>query len=118
MGYTYKSLISDGELVQGSSSDITLFNTDMASDLSQGWSASYTIRPNFGEPAIVERDLPLNDELPGVPANSSFVHQILPSESQLLSPGKYIVSIEIRNDSMNYSEEVAQFKLKILPQGV
>jgi len=119
MGYTYKSLISDGELVQGSSSDITLFNTDMAEDLSVGWEARYTIREKFDTPVIIERVLPLNEEMDGVPANSAFVHQIIPNESQLLTSGKkYIVTIQIKNDTMPYSEEVAQFKLKILPQGV
>ncbi len=118
MGYTYKSLITDGELVQGSSSDITLFNTDMANDLSVGWEARYTIVEKFGETPLVDRILPLNEE-GDLPANSAFVHQITPSESQALIAGKkYYVSVQIKNDNMPYSEEVAQFKLKILPQGV
>jgi hypothetical protein len=37
----------------------------------------------------------------------------------MLEPGKkYWVTIEIKNDSIQYNAEVAQYKLKILPQGV
>jgi len=119
MAYLYKSLIGDGVLIQGTSSDITLFETDMAEDLSVGWQAKYTILLNFGEAPIVERTLPLNEETETMPANKAFVHQILPDESALLEAGKkYIVSVQITNDQMPYNGEVAQFKLKILPQGV
>jgi len=121
MAYTYNSLINDGVLIQGSSSDITLFSTDMDSDLSENWEARYTIRESFDVsiPPLVERDLPLYVGDEETPANSAFVHQIIPSESAILEPGKkYIVSIQIKNDNITYSEEVAQFKLKILPQGV
>jgi hypothetical protein len=120
MGYSYKSLIDDGELIQGDSSDITLFFTDMDTDLSSGnWEAKYTIRSGFDEPAIIERDLPLNTEpIQDIPVNGCFVHQILSSESEQLASGvKYIVTVQIKNTSTGYSGEVAQFKLKIKPQG-
>lgn len=121
MGYTYKSLITDGEIIQGDSSDITLFETDMDTDLSGGvWQARYTIRTDNQTPPIVERSLPLNSEIiDGVPIDGCFVHQILPSESALLTPGtKYLVAIQIVNADLNYSGEVAQFKLKVKEQGV
>jgi len=120
MAYEYNTLIEDGELIQGDSSDITLFFTDMSSDLSDGWTAKYTIREDFGMPVIVERDLPLNsDEIDGIQPNGCFVHQILSSESSILEVNKkYRVSIQIKNEQTGYSGEVAQFKLKIKPQGV
>lgn len=121
MGYTYKSLITDGELIQGDSSEINLFQTDMATDLSGGiWQASYTIRETYDTPPVIERSLPLNDsEIEGIPVNGCFVHQILASESALLDPSKkWLVSIQIVNGDLGYSGEVAQFKLKIKPQGV
>jgi len=64
--------------------------------------------------------LPLNDTvIQEVPIYGGFVHQIQPDESALLQAGKkYFVSIQIKNDSIGYSGEVAQFKLKIKPQGV
>ena len=115
----YKSLIRDDELIRGTSSDINMFSTDMAEDLT-GWEATYTISETLEDVnPIIRRDLPLNDGTDGTPANSSFVHQILPSESSVLIPNnKYWVSIEIRNPSLNYNAEVAQYKLKIKPQGV
>jgi hypothetical protein len=120
MGYTYESLIDDGVLVQGTSSDITMFSTSMTSDLSGGdWVASYTISEKRGETPIIQRLLPLNDGTEGETPNTYFVHQILPSESSQLPAGmKYDVTIEIKNDSIGYNDEVAQFKLKILTQGV
>ena len=121
MAYEYNTLINDGELIQGDSSDITLFFTDMAVDLSGGnWEARYTIRESFEVAPVVERPLPLNTEvIQDIPVNGCFVHQVLSSESALLTPSKkYIVSIQIKNDTTGYSGEIAQFKLKIKPQGV
>jgi len=115
----YKSLMKDDDLVRGTSSDINMFSTDMAEDLS-AWTATYTIAETLEDPnPIISRGLPLNDGTDGTPANSAFVHQILPHESLVLEPNKkYWVTIEIKNDSIQYNAEVAQYKLKILPQGV
>ena len=47
----------------------------------------------------------------------NFIFQILPTDSEILEVGKkYQVAIEIKNESLNFNVEVAQFKLKILPQ--
>jgi len=115
----YKSLMKDDDLVRGTSSDINMFSTDMADDLT-GWEARYTIAETLeNDTPIIDRALPLNDGTDGTPVNSAFVHQILPHESLVLEPNKkYWVSIEIKNDSIQYNAEVAQYKLKILPQGV
>jgi len=116
----YKSLMKDDELVRGASSDINMFSTDMTSDLSVDWEANYTIAEALEDPnPIISRALPLNDGTDGTPAGSAFVHQILPHESSILTPGtKYWVAVEIKNNSIQYNSEVAQYKLKILPQGV
>ena len=115
----YKSLIGDSELIRGTSSEINMFSTDMTDDLT-GWEAHFTIAPELEDPnPIISRALPMNDGTDGTPANSAFVHQILPHESEVLESGKkYWVAIEIKNVSINYNAEVAQYKLKIKPQGV
>ena len=115
----YKSLMKDDDLIRGTSSDINMFSTDMAEDLS-AWTATYTIAETLEDNnPIISRALPLNDGSDGSPENSAFVHQILPHESNILAPNmKYWVTIEIRNDAIQYNAEVAQYKLKILPQGV
>ena len=116
----YKSLMKDDELIRGDSSDINMFSTDMADDLSADWSASYTIATELESATpIIERDLPLNDGTDGTPANSAFVHQIQPEESVLLPADvKYWVTIQISNPTIGYNAEVAQYKLKIKKQGV
>lgn len=116
----YKSLMKDDDLIKGDSSDINMFSTDMADDLSVNWSASYTIAENLGDALpIVARDLPLNDGSDGEPANKYFVHQITPTESGSLTAGnKYWVTIQITNDVIGFNAEVAQYKLKIKEQGV
>ena len=116
----YKSLMKDDELIRGDSSDINMFSTDMADDLSVDWEASYTIATSLeNDTPIISRALPLNDGTDGEPANKYFVFQILPSESVQLEAGtKYYVTVQIKNDSINYNAEVAQYKLKIKPQGV
>lgn len=116
----YKSLMKDDEIIQGDSSDINMFSTDMATDLSVGgWSASYTISESLGAAPIVSRSLPLNDGTDGEVANKYFVFQILPAESEGLTVGtKYWVTVQITNASIDYNAEVVQYKLKVRAQGV
>ncbi len=116
----YKSLMKDDELIRGDSSNINMFSTDMADDLSLDWTAIYTIAEELeDDDPIVRRALPLNDGTDGEIAGSAFVHQILPSESVLLTAGqKYWVTVQITNNSINYNQEVAQYRLKIKLQGV
>jgi len=112
--------MKDDDLVRGTSSDINVFSTDMTQDLMVDWEARYTIAETLENAnPIIDRALPLNDGSDGTPAGSAFVHQILPHESLVLEAGKkYWVSIEIKNNTIQYNAEVAQYKLKILPQGV
>ena len=116
----YKSLMKDNEIIQGDSSDINMFSTDMADDLSiGGWSASYTIAETLGAVPIVARALPLNDGTDGAVENSSFVFQILPGESAMLTIGtKYWVTVQITNTNIDYNSEIVQFKMKVKAQGV
>jgi len=56
------------------------------------------------------------------PANSFFIFQILPHESEQLELGDYMLSVEIRQDNgsgtLLFRKEVMQSKLKIQKQGV
>lgn len=119
---TYESKIDDLELIQGDSSNIWFFGLPDESSLELNWQAKYTIISDFGVAAEVERNLPLNSGTGTgdiYPANSKFVFQIYPTESILLNPNqKYIVGVEIRNDTISYRSEVAQFKLKIKPSAM
>lgn len=117
------SLIEDTDLIQGDSSDIFFFGLPDGSDLSGGvWIAQYTILTDYGTSPIISRTLPLNDgtgEGDSYVANTKFVFQIVPDESALLTVGtKYLVTVEIKNDTIPYKGEVAQYKMKIKNQGV
>ena len=116
----YKSLMKDDELIRGDSSDINMFSTDMADDLSEDWEAFYTIAIELESATpIISRALPLNDGTDGTVAGSAFVHQITPEESVLLTADtKYWVTIQITNSTIGYNSEVAQYRLKIKKQGV
>jgi hypothetical protein len=57
------------------------------------------------------------------PANSFFIFQIMPLQSEQLQVGKgYILSVEVKekdtNDNIIFRREVLQAKLKITQQGV
>ena len=114
----YESLIEDSDIIQGDSSDVFMFSIDDTA-LPVEFEASFTVLTAFGTSPLIERVLPKNDGTEGSIPGSQFVFQLLPAETAILTPGqKYIVSVEIRNPSINYNQEVAQFKLKILNQGV
>jgi hypothetical protein len=115
---TYESLIEDFEMVQGDSSPIWFMGLPDGRYLNDGnWSGRYVIALKHGDTPIIDRPLPFNSgtgEQDSYEAGTKFVFQILPSESELLTGKKYIVAVEISNDSINYRGEIARFELKVL----
>jgi len=116
----YESVIEDTEIVQGDSTKIWFFGLPDNSVLGADWTAKYSIIPENGGVALVTRDLPKNSGTgfgDKYTAGTKFVFQIYPSESSILTAGeKYKVGVEIKNDTIPYRSEIAQFKVKILPQ--
>lgn len=107
----YKSLIADTEIIQGDSSEIYLFGESKGVILDSNWTASIAIREAFNSAKLISRDLPKDTE------STNFVLQLTPAETAVLMANKvYHVGVEIKNNSINFNAEVAQFKLKILPQ--
>lgn len=116
---TYESKIEDIELIQGDSSNIWFFGLPDGAILDSNWEAKYTIIDDFGKTPLIERTLPKNSGTgfgDKYTANTKFVFQIYPSESAILSENvKYIVGVEIKNTTIPYRSEVAQFKVKVKP---
>jgi hypothetical protein len=116
----YESKIQDLEIIKGDSSDIWFFGLPDNSVLGTDWVASFAIISDFGTSPIVSRVLDKNSGLgtgdtyaPG----TKFVFQIRPNETALLTENeKYWVGVEIRNDTIPYRGEIAQFKIKVKPQ--
>jgi len=119
----YQSKILDTDIIHGDSSPIYFLGNSDGSLLNDGnWNAKYAIIDAFGNSPIVSRTLPLNSGVGAgdiYTAGTKFVFQITPDESSLLTAGvKYIVSVQIENLTIPYRSEIAQFKLKVLNQGV
>lgn len=107
------SLIDNMELIQGDSSTIFKFGESTGKVLDDNWTASFAIIEADPNTPIISRTLSKDDE------KLNFIFQILPTDSEILEVGKkYQVAIEIKNESLNFNVEVAQFKLKILQQYV
>ena len=107
------SLIENMELIQGDSSTIFKFGESTGKVLNDDWTASFAIIEVDVTAPIISRTLSKDAE------KLNFIFQILPTDSELLEVGKkYQVAIEIKNEALNFNVEVAQFKLKILPQYV
>lgn len=115
---TYKSLIGDFEIVQGDSSAIWFIGLPDNRLLDDGnWKATLILADDFGVNRHVARSLPLNSgsgEGDRYSPNTRFVFQLLPSETKPLQPQKYAVTIEVTNDSLNFNNEIARFKIKVL----
>jgi len=110
------------DLVVGDSTPIWYIGLPDGSPISgNNWTARYFIAPKFGDTAIVQRDLILND----VPVSgglyatgSHFVFQIFPEESALLTQQKkYAVTVEITNLGIKFNREIARFWVNMLPGG-
>ena len=107
------SLIESMELIQGDSSTIYKFGESSGKELDVNWEASFVIIESDPNTPIISRTLSKDAD------NKNFIFQILPTDSEILEVGKkYQVAIEIKNTSLNFNVEVAQFKLKILQQYV
>lgn len=107
------SLIDNMDLIQGDSSTIFKFGESTGKVLDDNWEASFVIVETDPNTPVISRTLSKDD------TKNNFIFQILPTDSEKLEVGKkYQVAIEIKNDLLNFNVEVAQFKLKILPQYV
>lgn len=107
------SLIDNMDLIQGDSSTIFKFGESTGRVLDDNWEASFVIVETDPNTPIISRTLSKDE------SQNNFIFQILPTDSEKLEVGKkYQVAIEIKNNSLNFNVEVAQFKLKILPQYV
>lgn len=107
------SLIDNMELIQGDSSTIFKFGESTGKVLDDNWEASFVIVETDVNTPIISRTLSKDNE------KLNFIFQILPTDSEILEVGKkYQVAVEIKNETLNFNVEVAQFKLKILPQYV
>lgn len=107
------SLIENMDLIQGDSSTIFKFGESTGKVLNDAWVASFAIIEADVNAPIISRTLSKDQE------KLNFIFQILPTDSENLEVGKkYQVAIEIKNEDLNFNVEVAQFKLKILPQYV
>ncbi len=116
-----ESLIEDHELIQGDTSKVYFFRHPDTIVMGNDWSCKYTISDKMGGTPIIERIIPKNTggEISVYPQDTRFVFQILESESSQLDVGKkYEVAVQITNSTIEFNAEVAQFKLKIKPQGV
>jgi hypothetical protein len=116
----YESKIQDLEIIKGDSSDIWFFGLPDNSVLGADWVASFAIISDFGIPPIVSRMLDKNSGTgtgDTYAAETKFVFQIRPSETALLIENeKYWVGVEIKNDTIYYRGEIAQFRMKVKPQ--
>ena len=115
------SLIEDFDLIQGDTSKVWFFKHPDTIVMGADWTCKYTISDKMGENVIIIRDIPKNTggEITVYPNGTRFVFQILESESSQLEVGKkYEVAVQITNHNIEYNVEVAQFKIKIKPQGV
>ena len=114
----YQSLIEeDITLVQGDSSDISTIYAKDYPILDNDWNAKFTITSSDGT-IVLQRDLPKNTATTNEPANSYFIFQILPNESETLNIGKYILAIQVENLSLGHRREIVQTKLNIIKQYV
>lgn len=50
--------------------------------------------------------------------NTKFQLRILPADTNTIPPGDYVLVVEITNIALGFSNEVAQDKFTITPQGV
>ena len=115
-------------IIKDDSSDIYQFSSPDVSTLDSSWTGKWAVSPSLGEAAIVSGELVKNPFIPAsgsdpeVTADSYFIFQLSPSESEVLNVGKYYLSIQVEQDdgaaSVIFRKEVMQAKLIITKQGV
>ena len=97
-------------LKQGDTSSIIEIPINQNYDISEDtWKARLVIVESINNlRPLISKELEKN-------TSNSFFTYLLPVETQQLNPGKYIIGIEIYNESLNYSKEL-EYKLIIKQQ--
>lgn len=117
-------------LIKGDSSDIFEFLSKEVPLLDDTWEASWAITLKMGDTPIMTGALTKNADIFNVdgvtvktPANSFFIFQLTPSQTETLAVGKYYIGVEIRQMDLTtniptFRKEVMQEKLVIKEQVV
>lgn len=115
-------------LIKGDSSDIYEFLSKEIPLLDDTWEASWAITKVIGENPIMTGALTKNLDIfeangttIKTPANSFFIFQLTPSQTETLDIGKYFIGVEIRQMDLGtntpiFRKEVLQQKLVIKEQ--
>ena len=109
------SLIQNAiELIQGDSSDIYEFSSDDFPDLSSiDWVGSFSIREKSVTGTVQTSGTLLKNE-----TNTAFIFHITPTVSDTLTPGLKFLSIEVKNLSLNFRQEIVQIAMNVKASGV
>lgn len=108
------SLIESIELVEGDSSNVYTFGSDDFPDISSvNWDSSLVIREKSITGAVVLTRALLKNQ-----ANTRFVFQLTPTETDTLNSGRYYLSISVFNLSIDFRREVVQAPLVIKASGI
>lgn len=102
------------EIVQGDSSDIYEFSSDDFPNLSSAdWTSKFSIRDKTVKGTeLATGDLTKNED------NTAFIFQLTPTVSASLTPGLRHLSIEVKNLTLNFRQEIVQVILNVKDSGV
>ena len=113
------TLVQNINLIKGESSDIYQFSSKEYPTFDNDWVGNLVIRKNtIGGDVVLARSLPKNEATENSLADSSFVFQLTPNESDLIGVGRFFISIEIRNDVKNFNKEIVQTGFTIKESGI
>jgi len=102
------------ELIVGESSDIYEFSSDDFPDLSSDdWVSEFTLRTKDVKGAI-ETSGSINKNQD----KTAFVFQLIPSDTASLTPGLKFLSIDVKNTTINFRQEIVQIALNLKASGI
>lgn len=114
------------KMVRGDSSDIYHFSSDDIPTFDSTWSGRWVIAVELGQAPLTSGELSKNAAIAAtaktkaIPANSYFIHQLKPGDTDGLPHGRYRLTVEIRQDvagEVTFRREVMQAVLHITKEG-
>ena len=113
------SLVQSISMIKGESSDIYMFSSEDYPIFDSNWIANVVIRDNnINGSVVLSRSLSKNTATSTLLADSAFVFQITPTESDMLGVGRFFISIEVRNDTISFNKEIVQTSLTLKESGI
>jgi len=108
-------------IIKGDSSEIYVFESSDVGTFDASWVARFVVSATLGSTALLSGSLPKNLASADAEANTQFVLQLTPAQTSVLTEGKYVLTVEVKQlggSPLGGSPEIVLFRREVMQENL